>query len=117
MVGGEAVTADLVRRSMKKLPAHVRFGNLYGSTETIVNASWYEVVEKPSSEEKYTPIGWARAGTQIHLLDINDGIGEIGVSGNIAVKVARVVATSYYKFGHCCYWVSDVARRQGWPRL
>ena len=80
LVGGEAVPADMVRRWRARFPGRV--ANLYGSTETIVNATFFEVVRPP--EGLHTPIGWARGGVHVHLLDVADGAGEIAVSGAIA---------------------------------
>ncbi|MCB9797960.1 MAG: amino acid adenylation domain-containing protein, partial [Alphaproteobacteria bacterium] len=85
LVGGEAVPADLVRRWRRgfgHLPA--RLANLYGSTETIVNATAYEVVREPEPGQAMVPIGWSRAGVETLLLDEVDGVGEIVVRGAIA---------------------------------
>ncbi|MCB9765398.1 MAG: SDR family NAD(P)-dependent oxidoreductase [Alphaproteobacteria bacterium] len=85
LVGGEAVPADLVRRWRRSFPeSPARLVNLYGSTETIVNATFYEVTEDPAPDQRHTPIGWSRAGVETLLLDPVDGVGELVVRGAIA---------------------------------
>ena len=84
LLGGEAVPAAHVRRWRERFGDAHRLANLYGSTESIVNASWYEVTRAPGSDQVHTPIGWVRAGQRVHLLDEVDGVGEIGVSGQVA---------------------------------
>lgn len=91
LIGGEPVPAVLVRRWRALLPRAVgnthscRLFNLYGSVETIVNATWYEVVRDPAPEDVHTPIGWPRFGTPTTLVDVNqNGVGEIAAAGAIA---------------------------------
>ncbi len=85
LLGGEVVPAAHARRWRARFGGHHRLVNLYGSTETIVNATWHEVTSAPARDESLTPIGWARAGCEVHLLDPNeDGVGEIAVGGHIA---------------------------------
>jgi amino acid adenylation domain-containing protein len=82
LIGGEAVPASMVRRWRHLVGDSVRLANLYGSTETLVNATWFEVVRDP--EGLHTPIGWPRGYQQVHLLDEVDGVGELAASGCIA---------------------------------
>ena len=85
LLGGEVVPAAHARRWRARFGDRHRLANLYGSTETIVNATWHEVTAAPGHDEALTPIGWARAGCEVHLLDPNeDGVGEIAVGGHIA---------------------------------
>lgn len=82
LIGGEAVPAVQVRRWRATFCGRV--ANLYGSTETIVNATMHEVVRNPPIDAITAPIGWARGGTPVHLLDVQDGVGELAVGGAIA---------------------------------
>jgi len=84
LIGGEAVPAAMVRRWRTLVGHRIRLANLYGSTETLVNATAFEVARDLPSQAVHTPIGWARAGQSVHLLDVRDGIGEVAVSGLIA---------------------------------
>jgi amino acid adenylation domain-containing protein len=91
LIGGEAVTAAYTRRWRAFFGDRHRLANLYGSTETIVNATWHEVVGEPAADEPLTPIGWPRAGLEARLCEPGGtglvGAGEVGevvVSGAIA---------------------------------
>ena len=82
LIGGEAVPAAQVRRWRSQFCGRV--ANLYGSTETIVNATMHEIVRDPPSDAITAPIGWPRGGTPVHLLDVEHGVGELAVGGAIA---------------------------------
>jgi len=69
LIGGEHVPASHVRRWMDRFGLRHRIANLYGSTETVVNATWYEVPARPSDDAVHTPIGTARTGSEVLLLD------------------------------------------------
>lgn len=84
LIGGEAVPAAMVRRWRSLVGHEVRLANLYGSTETLVNATVFEVVSPLPDEALHTPIGWARGGQTVALVELADGVGEVAVAGNIA---------------------------------
>jgi amino acid adenylation domain-containing protein len=84
LVGGEALPAAMVRRWRKLVGHRIRMMNLYGSTETLVNATAFEVIRDLPDDAVHTPIGWTRAGQVVELVDVQAGIGEIVVGGNIA---------------------------------
>lgn len=95
LIGGEAVPAALVRRWFQRhhRPGGPRLFDLYGSTETIVNATFHEIGRAPGPEEVFTPIGRPRAGVEVTLLDEalapippgrREETGEIAVGGAIA---------------------------------
>ena len=69
LIGGEHVPASHVRRWMDRFGGRHRIANLYGSTETVVNATWYEVPSRPNDDAVHTPIGTARTGSEVLLLD------------------------------------------------
>src|SRR5690606_21040994 len=56
LLGGEHVTAGPVRRWMDRFGLRHRIVNLYGSTETIVNATYSVVRERPSDAASAVPI-------------------------------------------------------------
>ncbi|MFT7519884.1 MAG: hypothetical protein ACI9MC_002028, partial [Kiritimatiellia bacterium] len=114
LLGGEALPAEPVRRWWARWGGTCRFANMYGSTETIVNATWFEVTEPPLGT--HTPIGWARAGVDVHLLDVQDGVGEIAVGGDIAEEyLGAPVQTSERFVEHPehgrVFQMGDLARR------
>ncbi|MFI5543007.1 amino acid adenylation domain-containing protein [Streptomyces sp. NPDC051815] len=63
LLGGEALPAELVRRTARLLPG-ARVWNLYGPTETTANASAAQVTD-PDRITLGTPVG----GTSLHVLD------------------------------------------------
>ncbi len=84
LLGGEAVPADPVRRWRARCGWGHRLANLYGSTETVVNATWYEVAGALDAGSVHCPIGWDRYGVTNHVVDEVDGVGELVVGGGIA---------------------------------
>ncbi len=84
LLGGEAVPADPVRRWRARCGWRHRLANLYGSTETVVNATWYEVAGELEPGAVHCPIGWDRYGVINRVVDEVDGVGELVVGGAIA---------------------------------
>jgi len=78
LLGGEAVPAALVRR-WRSLVRGPRVANLYGSTETVVNATWFEISGELPADEALTPIGWPRFGCEAAIED-----GALVIRGEIA---------------------------------
>ncbi len=81
VVGGEVMTSAHASRWLRLVgPAGPRLVNAYGSTETVVNASWFVVRRPPDTP--LVPIGRARAGVAVDI----DGadVGEIVVRGAVA---------------------------------
>ncbi len=113
LIGGEPVPAAQVRR-WRQLGSPTRLFNLYGSVETIVNATWFEVVRDPAPDDVHTPIGWPRAGTDVALVDLHGNVGELVVSGAIAdgyFADEAATATSFGQTGQRAYRTGDLARR------
>ncbi|HLJ89393.1 MAG TPA: amino acid adenylation domain-containing protein [Candidatus Angelobacter sp.] len=64
-VGGEALPASLLETCRDRLP--LRLCNVYGPTETSIDATWWMGVEKDSS--RWLPIGRPIANKEIYVLD------------------------------------------------
>lgn len=85
LLGGEAVPAAHARRWQGLIGRGPRVANLYGSTETVVNASWFEVrADHLDDDQALVPIGWARHGCALHVEDEREGTGSLVVDGAIA---------------------------------
>jgi enterobactin synthetase component F len=88
ILGGEVLPTPLVNRLRRRLP-HCRFFNMYGPTETCIDATAFEV---PADWDGPIPIGRALANYEVYILDaclrpLPPGVvGEIYISG---VGVAR----------------------------
>ena len=81
---GEAFPAKQLKKWMTALP-HVRFVNLYGSSETAGICCFCEITEAPE-EDGQLPIGKPLSNCKVFLMDegkfVTDGVGEIHVSGD-----------------------------------
>ncbi len=84
LLGGENLPASQVRRWRKLFGTRHRIANLYGSTETVVNATWFEV---STLDPDWTslPIGKARAGSLVTLRDERGRLVAPGQVGEILV--------------------------------
>lgn len=85
LLGGEQVLAAQVRRWIDRVGLRYRLANLYGSTETVVNATWHEITERPLDHEAHVPIGRERSGSCVAVLDEASRPCAPGESGEIVV--------------------------------
>ncbi len=85
LIGGENVPAALVRRWFDQGAARPQIANLYGSTETVVNASWFALSGRPPQSWSSVPIGRARAGSELLLLDERGQPSVVGEVGELFV--------------------------------
>jgi amino acid adenylation domain-containing protein len=115
LIGGEAVPASSVRRWRGLVGDSVRLANLYGSTETLVNATIFEVVRDLPADVVHTPIGWARGGQRVALVDVHDGVGQVVCGGNLARGYLDPEQTAAAFVDHPAlgrvYRTGDLARR------
>ena len=95
LIGGEVLYGKTVKQWRTHFGNNQRFVNLYGSTETIVNATIYNIPESSTFEDAI-PIGIPRKGSHVLLLN-NEGKeckanekGEFYVGG-------PSIAKGYYK--------------------
>ncbi|WP_105168227.1 non-ribosomal peptide synthetase [Pseudoalteromonas sp. T1lg23B] len=89
VVGGEALSADLLLALREKLP-RCRWVNEYGPTETTVGSSVY-VIESDSELEQLTkvpdvPIGLPIAQAGMLVVDQYDHIVPVGVEGELLIS-------------------------------
>ncbi len=86
LFAGETIPTSTLMYLMRRLP-HVQFTNLYGTTEGCIASSFHIMARAPQNEYDAIPLGSARAGQQLHLLDeqmhsVADGeVGQLYVSG------------------------------------
>jgi len=116
LLGGEAVPAQHVRRWWSLFGARYRLANHYGSTESVVNATWFEVRHAPSPEAVHLPIGWPRSGVDC-VVDGDEDEGELLVGGSLADgylgRPDADAAAFVLRSGHRYYRTGDRVRRLG----
>ncbi|GAA2433704.1 non-ribosomal peptide synthetase/type I polyketide synthase [Streptomyces glaucus] len=93
-VGGEALWADWVRRWFDLFGPEQRIVNLYGPTETTINATCHFVTERPADEVTTLPIGRAVAGTE--LLVAGPGGEQAGPGGTGELLIGGVGLSAGY---------------------
>src|SRR6516162_4039338 len=85
IVGGEAVSADSVRRWKASPLRHIRLVNGYGPTETTITASTFEITPRLADTGPLdsVPIGHPLAGRTMHVLDSHGRPVAPGATGEL----------------------------------
>jgi acyl-coenzyme A synthetase/AMP-(fatty) acid ligase/acyl carrier protein len=78
---GEALSRELQQRFHTRLRAELH--NLYGPTEAAVDVTAWAV--EPDAERRNIPIGKPIANTQIYILDQQQRLAPVGVSGELYI--------------------------------
>jgi amino acid adenylation domain-containing protein len=91
LVGGETFPPDLYPRLKKALESSAIF-NIYGPTETTINAALYQLPpgietagEQWGTPGQPIPIGKPLDNYHIYILDPNQGLAPVGVTGEIHI--------------------------------
>jgi amino acid adenylation domain-containing protein len=90
--GGEALSVELQRRVLERLPG-VALYNGYGATETTIASTFWQCVDTPGQSS--VPIGRAIANTRVYVLDAQRQPVPPGVAGEIYISGAGV-ALGYF---------------------
>jgi non-ribosomal peptide synthetase component F len=98
LIGGEILPARLVERWKKHFGNAQRIVNLYGSTETLVNATFHEVKNDFGYLEGI-PVGRPRKGVHVLLLHENGNPTKQGEKGELFVG-GPGIAKGYFKDEH-----------------
>ncbi|MDQ3037764.1 MAG: amino acid adenylation domain-containing protein, partial [Myxococcota bacterium] len=85
LLGGEALMAAPVRRWLDLFGAHARIANLYGPTETTINAAYHVVAARPSDDAQRIPIGRAIDHRTLVVIDETGRACEPGRAGELVV--------------------------------
>ncbi|MEV0898229.1 amino acid adenylation domain-containing protein [Actinoplanes sp. NPDC049802] len=86
-VGGEELSPAHVRRWFDRFGPHQRITNLYGPTETTINATWHLITEPPAVDATHLPIGRPIGGAVVEVIGADgrpcpDGVpGELHIGG------------------------------------
>tara|TARA_B100000795_G_scaffold177263_1_gene133978 strand:- start:1804 stop:10641 length:8838 start_codon:yes stop_codon:yes gene_type:complete len=95
LIGGEVLHGKTVKHWRTHFGLGQRFVNLYGSTETIVNATIYNIPES-SGYEDATPIGTPRKGSHVLLLNHEGKECKTNEKGEFYIG-GPSIARGYYK--------------------
>ncbi|AWK43173.1 MULTISPECIES: non-ribosomal peptide synthetase [Photorhabdus] len=85
LVGSEAWYGRDLNRLQKLMHTDARCFNIYGQTESVIDASYGDVTHLCLPDDAYVPIGTPFANTHIYILDAYGEPVPMGVVGEIAV--------------------------------
>ncbi|MCW7760649.1 non-ribosomal peptide synthetase [Photorhabdus luminescens] len=85
LVGSEAWYGRDLNRLQKLMHTDARCFNIYGQTESVIDASYGDVTHLSLPDDAYIPIGTPFANTHIYILDAYGEPVPMGVVGEIAV--------------------------------
>lgn len=83
MVGGEALTADIMQALVRQSPRPERILNAYGPTECTTFSCWYEIPR--DAEQKSIPIGKAVTGRSLYVLNEQLQMQPDGAQGELYI--------------------------------
>jgi amino acid adenylation domain-containing protein len=84
-VGGEALPPGLLRTLHDRLQRAPAVVNLYGPTETTINATWHVVRSRPADDVERIPIGRPIGGATVRILAEDGSPCAPGVPGELHV--------------------------------
>ncbi|MEU9351391.1 amino acid adenylation domain-containing protein [Streptomyces griseoloalbus] len=84
-VGGEALPVDHVRRWFDLVGSGTRIANLYGPTETTINATCHIVDARPSDGVRRLPIGRPAAGARLEVVGADGAVCGVGEAGELLI--------------------------------
>lgn len=96
LLGGETLHAGTVSRWRQFFGHHSTIVNLYGSTETIVNATSYFIEPKTPVDRGSIPIGHQKKGSLVRLINQQGRLCTPGEAGQIYVG-GPCLANGYYR--------------------
>lgn len=91
--GGEILATHLAQDLLRAAP-QTQLMNLYGPTETTINATWFRLTSGQVTDEPAVSIGTAVPGCQIHILDSDLRPVPHGQTGELCISGVQL-ATGY----------------------
>ncbi|WP_426606422.1 surfactin non-ribosomal peptide synthetase SrfAA [Bacillus subtilis] len=88
LIGGEglsSVVADKLLKLFKEAGTAPRLTNVYGPTETCVDASVHPVIPENAVQSAYVPIGKALGNNRLYILDQKGRLQPEGVAGELYI--------------------------------
>ncbi|MDZ3952380.1 amino acid adenylation domain-containing protein [Bacillus thuringiensis] len=93
IMGGEAASAEAIRKWKSKVGKEVQIVNEYGPTETTVSSLYYSVPEYVGNDVTNIPIGRPIGNTKIYILNEDMQPCPIGVIGELYIESVGVAIT------------------------
>lgn len=90
ILGSDLTNMDSYIRLNERFGQHMRIINSYGTTETTIDATYYEACETSIHYSGNTPIGKPYPNTTVSILDHNLKLQPIGVIGEICISGSGV---------------------------
>ncbi len=91
-VGGEELSAAHVRRWFDLLGPGQRIANLYGPTETTINATFHVITSRPADDVRTLPIGQPVGGAIVQVTRADGSVCEPGEAGELWIGGVGVAA-------------------------
>lgn len=85
-VGGEALPVEHVRRWFDLFGTGTRVANLYGPTETTINATCHIIGTRPGDGVRRLPIGRPAAGALLEVVDADGAVCGAGEAGELLIS-------------------------------
>jgi amino acid adenylation domain-containing protein len=82
--GGEALPRETVVQFHKELRG-VKLHNLYGPTETSIDAASWNCDREPTPSQMYMPLGYPLTNARIYILDESQDLVPAGITGEICI--------------------------------
>ncbi|MGB3466448.1 MAG: amino acid adenylation domain-containing protein, partial [Cyclobacteriaceae bacterium] len=87
-IGGEKLEKTVLEKQWDNIATFTRqFYNVYGPTETTLTATWYPIMHEGKLSEfgEAIPIGQSYAGRQVLILNSDQQLQPIGITGEICI--------------------------------
>jgi len=90
ILGSDTCRVEDFRRLQERFGSHLRILNSYGTTETTIDASYYEATLETIPASGHVPIGKPMRNTQYYILDAQQQLLPVGISGELYIGGAGV---------------------------
>ena len=110
-VGGEELSPAHVRRWFDLFGPGQRITNLYGPTETTINATWHLITARPGDDVDRLPIGRPIGGAVVDVIDGEIYIGGAGLADGYLDDPEQTAATFVERDGRRWYRSGDLGHR------
>ncbi|MCB0630294.1 MAG: condensation domain-containing protein [Saprospiraceae bacterium] len=98
LIGGEKMPVGGLKH-WREVGTKAKIYNLYGSTETVVNATYFDTSEFETEGAIQVPIGQTRRGVVVLIVDENDQLCPVGKVGRIMVGGPGISAGYFNEVG------------------